>query len=125
MKKIISAILLSISFASICVAESLAPKVEFFEEINLKASKLGVVQQLPTGDWTVVLAGIIKIILAITGSLALVAITVGGVMMITAQGNEESISKGKNILLWSILALLFIAASYGIVLGITQLQFFE
>ena len=34
----------------------------------------------------------------VTGSLALIAFTVGGVMMVTSQGNEEQITKGKTLM---------------------------
>jgi len=46
-------------------------------------------------------------------------------MMITAEGNDEQIRKGKNIIFWSVLALAIIAASYAIVVGISQLKFFQ
>lgn len=43
-------------------------------------------------------------------------------MMVTARGNEDQITKGKDVIFWSILALIAIAVSYGIVVGITQLN---
>lgn len=88
-----------------------------------EGSKIDYLGRLPGGDWRIVLSNIIKLILQITGSLAFISFTVGGVMMITSQGNEEKTSKGKNIILWSLLALIIIATSYAIVLGITQLSF--
>lgn len=84
--------------------------------------KIDQLRKLPKGDWKAIFANIIKLILQITGSLSVISFTVGGVMMITSQGNEETTSKGKGILLWSILALIIIATSYAIILGITQLK---
>jgi hypothetical protein len=86
-------------------------------------SKVQLVRNLPDNNWPVLLASIIQIVLAVVGSLALIAFTYGGIVMITGQGNEEQIKKGKEILLWSIVALIVIAASYALVLGISQLRF--
>jgi hypothetical protein len=88
-------------------------------------SKTALLENLPKGEWTDLMAKIINLVLGITGSLAFASFTYGGVMMVTAQGNDEKICKGKNIIFLSILALAIIAASYGIVVGITQLRFFQ
>lgn len=89
------------------------------------ASKVNMVYRLPSGNWQDIMAKVINLVLGVTGSMALVSFTYGGILMVTAQGKDEQISKGKNILYWSILALAIIAASYGIVVGVTQLQFFQ
>jgi len=89
-------------------------------------SKIGIVANLKansSSDWLTLISATIKFILSIAGVLALISFTVAGIMMVSARGNEEQIKKGKGILVWSILALAIIAASYAIVLGITQLQF--
>lgn len=95
-------------------------------DMKLQAgNKVSLVQKLPSGTWQSVLANAINLVLAITGSLALIAFTVGGLMMLSALGNEEQINKGKMILMWSVMALVVIAASYAIVLGLTQLQIYQ
>jgi hypothetical protein len=138
MKKIIISLLLVLITTSVTIlpaqAETpapepkkeseLIPKVVYPEGINKEATKLAVVDALPDSDWRVMLANVIQFMLGITGSLALVSFTAGGIMMITAQGKDEQISKGKGILMWSVMALIIIAVSYGIVLGVTQLKFF-
>ncbi len=111
----------TILFAMTALAQTpeLYPSVVQIEgETGSKISYLG---RLPGGDWRYILSNVIQMILGITGSLALISFTVGGVMMITGQGNEETIGKAKGIMLWSVAALVIIAASYAIVLGITQL----
>jgi len=114
---------LALAFSNLCMAQE-APSL--FQPVTAPPeSKITLVGNLPRGDWKVLLANVIKLVLAITGSLAFAAFTYGGVMMVTAQGNDQQISKGKNILFYSVLALAIIAASYAIVLGITQLQFFQ
>jgi FtsH-binding integral membrane protein len=112
-------------------AQSLLPKIEYPEEAydpetgEAKPSKIAMVGLLPSGEWQVILGNAINIILGITGSLAIIAFTVGGIMMIVTQGNEEEFTKGKNIVVWAIIALVIIATSYAIILGVTQLQFFQ
>jgi hypothetical protein len=87
-------------------------------------SKIDYVRNLPQGSWQQILAEVIKFILGITGTLALISFTVSGIMMVTARGEEEQITKAKMMVLWSVLALLIIAVSYAIVLGVSQLKFF-
>ena len=104
--------------------ESLIPKGLVVSSAAKTPSKIGLVAQLPKGQWTVIVAAIIKMALQICGALSVASFTYGGVMMVTAQGNDEKIKKGRGIITWSLLALVIIAVSYAIVLGITQLKFF-
>lgn len=106
---------------NICSAAELFERAESTEG----PSKINLIYRLPSGDWTQIMAQVINLALGITGSLAFAAFTYGGILMVTAQGDDQQISKGKGILFWSVLALAIIAASYGIVIGITQLQFFQ
>lgn len=120
--KIFISLIFSLSNAAIVAAQTLVPTVQTPQ--NSGKTKIALVENLPREEWPVIVAGIVKIILGITGSLALIAFTVGGVMFVTAQGSEDRISKAKAIIYWSIFALLVIAASYAIVLGVSQLEFF-
>jgi len=89
-------------------------------------SKIGYVETLSqqtTGTWQDLLAGVIKIILGITGAIAFISFTVSGIMFVTAEGNEEQLGKTRKMIYWSILALVIIAASYALVLGVSKLQF--
>ncbi len=88
-------------------------------------SKIGIVANIDkytSSDWQVVITKIIQFILSITGTIAFISFTYAGILMLTAQGKEEQITKGKTIILWSILALLIIAVSYALVSGISQLN---
>jgi len=129
MKKLISLILVTITLTASLGMSSLAlaqTTPNLFQPVyGPSGGKLTLVGNLPRSDWGVLMGQVISIILAITGSLAFAAFTFGGVMMVTAQGNDEQIRKGKNILFWSVLALVIIAASYAIVVGISQLKFFQ
>jgi hypothetical protein len=89
-------------------------------------SKINIISNISKqteGDWPTILGAVIRFVLAITGALAFISFTYAGVMMVSARGNEEQIKKGKDILLWSIFALIIIATSYALVLGVSQLKF--
>jgi hypothetical protein len=58
---------------------------------------------------------IIKVALSIVGSLALVMFVYGGFTWMLAAGNEQAITKGKNILSWAAIGLVVIFASYSAV----------
>ncbi|OGY41264.1 MAG: hypothetical protein A2Y67_02295 [Candidatus Buchananbacteria bacterium RBG_13_39_9] len=55
-----------------------------------------------------VIAPIIRLILTITGSAALVMFVYGGFILITSGGTSNLIQKGKNILIWAVIGLLFV-----------------
>ncbi len=58
---------------------------------------------------------IINGILGVVGSLALLMFIYGGLVWMTAAGNNERVEKGKNILIWATIGLVVIFASYAIV----------
>ena len=87
-------------------------------------TKIGAVNALPKDTWQQTLSNLVKTLLNISGSLTLVALTVGGVFMIIAHGSTDLLGKGKKILVYSIAGLIIIAVSYAIVIGVSELQFF-
>ena len=58
---------------------------------------------------------IINGVLGIVGSLALALFIYGGVIWMTAAGNAEQVTKGKNVLVWATLGLVIIFSSYALV----------
>ncbi len=82
------------------------------------------IKKLPKGGPVQIIAGAVKIILSVAGTLAGVAILVAGVMYVTAQGNEEITKKAKTIIIYTFVALIVMAVSYAIITGIASLQFF-
>lgn len=88
------------------------------------SGQLSNTQSLPTADLkTQVIPNAIKLFLMLAGSVSFIVFVYAGVMLIMAQGKEEEITKFKNILIWSLVGLLFITLSYGIVSGIMRLSF--
>jgi len=58
---------------------------------------------------------IINAVLGVVGSLALLMFVYGGLTWMTSSGSQEKIKKGRDIIVWSIIGLAIIFASYGLV----------
>lgn len=58
---------------------------------------------------------VINAILGIVGSIALLMFIYGGFMWLTSSGNEQRITKGKQILTWAVIGLTIIFLSYTLV----------
>ena len=101
----------------------LNPFVDTDSGTNVKGSKASLVENLPTGSWQQILSDTIKLLLAVSGTLSLASFTVGGILFLSAQGDESKVGNAKKLILYSLLALGIIATSYAIVLGVSQLQF--
>jgi hypothetical protein len=58
---------------------------------------------------------VISAFLGIVGSIALLMFIYGGFLWMTSHGNEQQITKGKNVLVWAIIGLAVIFLSYTLV----------
>lgn len=65
-----------------------------------------------TSDLRVVVGRIIKALLGLSGTLALLMFVWGGFQWITSGGEKEKIDKGKRTLTWAVIGLFFIFISY-------------
>ncbi|MFH1582799.1 MAG: pilin [Candidatus Falkowbacteria bacterium] len=61
------------------------------------------------------LGKIINSILGIVGSLALVMFIYGGITWMLSAGNQEQVTKGKNILIWATVGIVIIFTAYALV----------
>ena len=61
------------------------------------------------------LVNVINSVLGIIGSLALVMFIYGGATWMLSAGNQEQVTKGKNILIWATLGLVIIFTAYALV----------
>lgn len=72
--------------------------------------------KLPAKDPIPTLIGkVIKGALGVVGSLALVMFIYGGLVWMTAAGNEQRVKMGKDILIWATIGLIVIFTSYALV----------
>lgn len=58
---------------------------------------------------------VIKAIMGIVGSIALVMFIYGGFVWMMAGGNSQAVDKGKSILMWAAVGLIVIFSSYALV----------
>ncbi|MFA6550552.1 MAG: hypothetical protein WCT36_04330 [Candidatus Gracilibacteria bacterium] len=63
-----------------------------------------------------------KFIMGLATILVVVGFFAAGVMYVTAQGNEEMTKKAVNIMMYTVVGVIIIAAAYGIIIGITKLK---
>lgn len=63
----------------------------------------------------VLIGRVINAVMGIVGSLALAMFIYGGFIWMTAAGNNERVTKGKDILIWATIGLIVIFSAYAIV----------
>ena len=63
----------------------------------------------------VLLGKIINSVLGIVGSLALVMFIYGGITWMLSGGNQERVTKGKQILIWATIGIIIIFTAYALV----------
>lgn len=67
---------------------------------------------LGTDDPRVLIGQIIRVLLGVVGSLALVFFIYGGLTWMTSAGSANRVESGKNTLIWATLGLVVIFTSY-------------
>lgn len=67
----------------------------------------------------------IKTILRSAMLLTIIALVVAAIYYMTSRGKEEDITKAKDIILYLIIGMAVMAASYGVVAGLTRFNVFE
>jgi hypothetical protein len=96
--------------------------------VSGEGSSGSIVLPNPLGDiytLPVLVGHIIRALLGIVGSLALVVFIYGGFVWMSSVGNGDRVDKGKNILAWAVIGLAVIFSAYALVrfvfegLGIT------
>jgi len=85
----------------------------------------GALEALPKVSDRDIMTTFIQTVLGWAMILTLIAIVVSGIYYLQSRGNEEEISKAKNIILYLIIGMAIIAAAYGIVSGVIQFDFFK
>lgn len=70
-----------------------------------------------------IIPGVIKLSLAIAGACAFAMAIYGGVLMITARGNEESTKQGQEILIYAAVGIVIISSAMALVTGLVSFKF--
>jgi type IV secretory pathway VirB2 component (pilin) len=84
-----------------------------FTSIPLQAAG-GINNPLSTDSPQELVGLIIKAILGLTGTIALIYFIIGGFMWMTAAGNMDKIKKGRDTLIWATLGLVIIFSAYSL-----------
>lgn len=70
---------------------------------------------LRVGSFQLLIGSVIDKVLGVVGALALVMFVFGGITWMTAMGNDQQITKGKNVLMWAAIGLVVIFSSYALI----------
>lgn len=80
--------------------------------VSSEEQKTTLPNPIGTTDVKVLIARIISTVLGLVGAIALALFVYGGLVWMTAGGSPDKIKKGKDILVWAVLGLALIFASY-------------
>jgi hypothetical protein len=72
------------------------------------------------GSPQILIGKVIVAALGVVGSLALLMFIYGGFIWMTAAGNQEMVTRGRNVLIWATIGLIIIFSSYAIVKFVFQ-----
>ncbi len=73
-----------------------------------------------SGDLATTVATVIKAVLALVGTIFLVLTIYAGILWMTAQGNEEQVTKAVGIIKASVIGLVIIMSAYAITAFVTS-----
>ena len=116
MKKIFltAIVLLALSAPVFVSAQGLKDAGKFLDKVA-DPSKTGLSKDLPTA-----IAAVIKTILALVGTIFLILTIYAGILWMTAAGEEDKVTKAKDIIRASIIGLVVIMSAYAITYFVTS-----
>ena len=118
MKYIVSFTLLSLLLLGLAIplihtqAAGIVPDGKISENSTVRKKESG---SYTLDDFTVLLINIAQWILGISGSLALLAFIVGGIMFLTSAGSRERVDQAKKILSGAVIGLAIVFFSYTVI----------
>jgi len=108
--------ILSLCFAAFNISNETAAADNFWDQ--LKADMIYDAdrpEDAVSSDFRTAIRGFINYFLGFLGLIAVGMVVYAGVLMVTAQGEEEQVGKGKKILIWASAGIVLIMLSYAIV----------
>lgn len=97
----------SLSFFNVVLANNTPPSD------NLTIVSLD--NHIGSDDIPLIIGRVISAVLGIVGSLSLLMFVYGGFTWMTAAGNEQNITKGKNIVIWATVGIFIVFFSYALI----------
>jgi hypothetical protein len=126
---IVTVILLSnISMAAANSPQVVGPDIDDllykFETEGQEPTTTDYIASLPESDPESLIGRVVFYMLVVANILAFISFIVAGIYMVVSQGNEENITKAKQIFIYTVLAMAAAATALAIVTGITNIRFF-
>lgn len=87
--------------------------------------ELKAVAALPEVTITQTITIIIKTILGWSMLITLVVLVFMGIYYLQSLGNEDDLSKVKNMMVYLVIGMAIMAAAYGVIVGVAQFDFFN
>jgi hypothetical protein len=87
----------------------------FFVTWSVSAADLTLKNPLSTADPRVFIGQIIRSVIGLVGTLALVMFIYGGLTWMLSAGSADKVKKGKDIFVWATLGLIMVFSSYMLV----------
>ncbi len=72
-------------------------------------------------DFTIILVDMLKWILGVAGSIALIFLIFAGIMYMTAMGDQQKATSAKKSIKWTLVGLFLVLASYAILIIINNI----
>lgn len=126
-------IAITILLANIGIATANAPQVTGpniddllykFETEGQDPTTTDYIASLPESDPQSLIGRVVFYMLVVANILAFISFIVAGIYMVVSQGNEENITKAKQIFIYTVIAMAAAATALAIVTGITNIRFF-
>jgi hypothetical protein len=86
----------------------------FINSANAGSSTFKVTNPIATSDFAKIVANFLKWILGVAGSIAFIMLIVGGIMYMTAAGDQQKASSAKKLIMVTLGGLMLVLLSYAI-----------
>ena len=113
MNKLIRKVSLSIFVAAVLFVTKIK---EAGAQINIEIKN-----PIKTSDFAKIVENFLLWILSVAGVLTLFMLVLGGIMYMTAGGDEQKVATAKKVVTWTIIGLALILASYSIIKVLDQI----
>lgn len=88
--------------------------------VSAQGETVSLTNPLGSTDINVIGGGIIATVMGVLGSITLLVFVVGGVMWLTSQGNPERVQMGSKTMLYAVIGIFVIFASYAILSAVIK-----
>ncbi|MFC1599933.1 hypothetical protein ACFL3T_02810 [Patescibacteria group bacterium] len=67
------------------------------------------------GDFRAIILNIVNFFLGFLGLIAVIMVIYGGITYVTAAGNQESIDKGKKVIMYAVIGIVIVLISFALI----------